>query len=1149
MYVNVLIFFVFFVCINFIYIYIYDLHIKLCVPYFLIFLILFVKVHPDACLGDKKLDLLLCTVEDDVVTVSFLSRLSLHLVTTSSKQNVLVTNGSACDMLTLDFDEDGDTDLILSQDAFKASYSRYFERVSHELIEHTGPENPLAMFGAYDVHRIADVDGDGRLEVLATNRYVDTQTIAKEFYVSCFRRARDGSFVEDADSHFMYFTNLRFWTIADILRIYVADWDSDGLPDLFMFHSYERFNNAWSNCFRHVVDNDLAVNSQIDTYEDVGLDDEKYQPLVVDWNRDGFDDIVVLKNTREGEVVASHFHLYQFEHDRVREVPHVFDNVTDSLPTSSFGAGYYPRAAVADWDQDGDFDLLIAFNDTLHYHEMVSGSLQKEEVRHPFTNITLATVKAGRLVKVQPVVVDFDNDGDMDLFLGPPDGRYFEQLADGTLKEWPPEQSPVRHLVNSEKEMWKDMWESTWYFLDCDGDGDSDLLRFTRPSFPMGKLSACENRMQVLRCDVEFQCLGTDLRHFNSRHQRNYRSGGIYQFGLGNVTDGRLKFIGNSGEKNSAQLWIAGMCVPIDPCNQKGMCLRRRTHCSCIAGHELHDCSGCEPNFYSLTRSAGQMHDCKPCPGVNGNVCHGRGACWDDASAKALPQESTATLMAVGNGSCMCSEAHFYGSDEEGHNTCADGVCPAGTEEDDGNCFPCAAGSFSTAGSLCRQCGPGKFSLPGSSACSICPHGTVSKDDGAQVCDACPAGRYEVENQFCNACPAGFISPPGNDTCTKCQAGFHAQEPGSLTCTPCTAGTYAAEASPRCSVCPPGSISSAASATCSRCDAGRFAATSSNCEPCVGGTFAGAGSSMCKRCPAGKFSLPGSSACSICPHGTVSKDDGAQVCDACPAGRYEVENQFCNACPAGFISPPGNDTCTKCQAGFHAQEPGSLTCTPCTAGTYAAEASPRCSVCPPGSISSAASATCSRCDAGRFAATSSNCEPCVGGTFAGAGSSMCRDCPSGRVSSQQSASCEKCEGFLIRSTPDATKQTCQVLAMDLVFAALLWLSSSCFCSLISTGIFNRLPISDVSAQGQKFVVTASMGHFLLKWSRPSVFFSRTAVPILDSPLHTWAVTAMNSYQLTLHADERDVVTMPLDTSTGYLLLLDVTCFCMFCSFG
>ena len=55
-------------------------------------------------------------------------------------------------------------------------------------------------------------------------------------------------------------------------------------------------------------------------------------------------------------------------------------------------------------------------------------------------------------------------------------------------------------------------------------------------------------------------------------------------------------------------------------------------------------------------------------------------------------------------------EADFYGIDSDGRTTCADGHCPAGTEERDGGCYPCDAGTASQAGENCKQCLAGRYS-------------------------------------------------------------------------------------------------------------------------------------------------------------------------------------------------------------------------------------------------------------------------------------------------------------------------------------------------------------------------------------------------------------------------------------------------------
>ena len=89
----------------------------------------------------------------------------------------------------------------------------------------------------------------------------------------------------------------------------------------------------------------------------------------------------------------------------------------------------------------------------------------------------------------------------------------------------------------------------------------------------------------------------------------------------------------------------------------------------------------------------------------------------------------------------------------------------------------------------------------------------------------------------------------------------------------------------------------------------------------------------------------------------------------------------------------------------------------------------------------------------------------------------------------------------------------------------------CLCFLFLVGVSGRIPISDVSAQGKKVVVTTSMAHFLRKRACPKVTFAGTSVPDLEASGKSWTIKALSLYQVTLHGDES---TMPLDTSTGHL---------------
>ena len=144
----------------------------------------------------------------------------------------MLTNGSACDLLAVDFDEDGDVDVILGRDKYQPTYSRYFERISDgQIVERNENQNPLEFFEE-DIKVIADLDGDGQLEII-TSWYSDfgNTLLTQRTYFRVFRRALDGSFVEAVDKPFL---NMQYFSHVNDYRfdVFVADWNSDGLPDV-----------------------------------------------------------------------------------------------------------------------------------------------------------------------------------------------------------------------------------------------------------------------------------------------------------------------------------------------------------------------------------------------------------------------------------------------------------------------------------------------------------------------------------------------------------------------------------------------------------------------------------------------------------------------------------------------------------------------------------------------------------------------------------------------------------------------------------------------------------------------------------------------------------------------------------------------------
>ena len=287
---------------------------------------------------------------------------------------VLQTSGLGCDMQAVDFDEDGDLDLLLGHSGIWIStqfdeyvdpprFRRYFERISDELEERIGEENPLAAFGGQVVW-IADLDGDARLDVLATEDIRKQPDSLSLRWDRCryFRRTAAGSFVEPSENPLafllsntsqmmyadlsalklhsalaFYLSNTSQMMQADLsalnlrsaatYELHVADWNSDGLPDVLRLEVLLGVTWKLEEYFQHLVDTELKYNYHVNTYEDIhagkhlgGADTFS----LVDWNRDGFQDVVVMRSFSKSRFLQ----LYEFDGQRMKEVEGVFDNVT-----------------------------------------------------------------------------------------------------------------------------------------------------------------------------------------------------------------------------------------------------------------------------------------------------------------------------------------------------------------------------------------------------------------------------------------------------------------------------------------------------------------------------------------------------------------------------------------------------------------------------------------------------------------------------------------------------------------------------------------------------------------------------------------------------------------------------------------------------
>jgi hypothetical protein len=219
-------------------------------------------------------------------------------------------------------------------------------------------------------------------------------------------------------------------------------------------------------------------------------------------------------------------------------------------------------------------------------------------------------------------------------------------------------------------------------------------------------------------------------------------------------------------------------------------------------------------------------------------------------------------------------------------------VCEKGKYSDGTSCLNCDPGKFSdfkgAQYSDCESCTAGKYSLGGSSFCSLCEIGTYSDAYNSSSCMKCPLGKRNnalgaISNETCSTCVVGYFRSSEN-ICEACQPGLFSASDNQSQCEICLPGYYASSrASSTCEACQPGSFSELeGSFTCEICDSGSY-----------GSEYGGFNRSICRKCPEGRYS-ESNARCRNCPEGKYNPYIGANAssyCLDCP----NIQNVICRS--------------------------------------------------------------------------------------------------------------------------------------------------------------------------------------------------------------------------------------------------------------
>lgn len=313
---------------------------------------------------------------------------------------------------TIDYDGDGDTDIFLSNYGPNAFYRNNgngtFSNIADE-VGLTGPDN-LNGFVKWSIGAAFwDFNSDGLLDILVGNflafdpDYISSS--GKELMPHpaeysgqpsiLYQQQKDGTFVDVTKASGFYFPE------SKCMGLTVFDFDDDGDLDIFQGNDHQR-NFLFEN--NDNIYSDVAIPSGVAVNAD-GNPTGSMHGTIGDIDGDGKIDLLVT-DLKYGA-------MYQNLGEGL------FDDVTiqSGIARAFAGKGEW-GAALFDYDNDGDLDIFTA-NGTAEELVLQPPLLLENDGKGKFSNTGkmrgdyFNSVRSGR----GAAVLDFDNDGDLDILI------------------------------------------------------------------------------------------------------------------------------------------------------------------------------------------------------------------------------------------------------------------------------------------------------------------------------------------------------------------------------------------------------------------------------------------------------------------------------------------------------------------------------------------------------------------------------------------------------------------------------------------------------------------------------------------------------------------------------------------------------------
>jgi hypothetical protein len=300
-----------------------------------------------------------------------------------TSEPVVMVNGDSCTGVYADYDNDGDSDLFVSNfDPYRSCFFRNDLGAGNSTVFTRITSGPWVDTVGQSVGAAwADYDNDGFVDLFVANTSDQNEFLYRNDRAGGMTRITNGPLVRSGGA-----SQNCAW----------ADYDNDGLLDLFVANSFGQtnflFHNADEGTFSRVTD--APPVTEAGTW--IG-------PAWADYDNDGHMDLFVANGGRQNDA------LYHNNGDGT------FTPIVDDPVVTSGGAS--EGGAWGDFDNDGYLDLFVSNNwgepDFLFHNERdgTFSQIYEGEVVNDTSN-GLGCAWA-----------DFDNDGFLDLFVsnGPED--------------------------------------------------------------------------------------------------------------------------------------------------------------------------------------------------------------------------------------------------------------------------------------------------------------------------------------------------------------------------------------------------------------------------------------------------------------------------------------------------------------------------------------------------------------------------------------------------------------------------------------------------------------------------------------------------------------------------------------------------------